>query len=314
MANIPHSKVLITGGSGFLGRGILRRIRNQNPPMDVTVYSRDEQNQAVCRRLYPGARYVLGDIRDVDRLTSISYGHDVIINAAAIKFIPEAELNVAECIAVNVDGSRAVVDAAIRAGVGSVVGISTDKAVQPINVYGATKMLMERLFSESSTPDTQFNCVRYGNVIGSTGSVIPVFQQQLADKGRVFLTDGTMTRFWMTIDQAIDMVMFALSPDTQPGSIIIPMPKAMLMGDLAMAIAGDAFEEIGARPGEKHHESLLHHQESTRTVEHANYYELMPVMSEYNNGRAPFELPSHHPESWMSKEDMMEAIEDSANV
>src|SRR3990167_9075800 len=177
-------KVLVTGGAGFLGRGILREIAQGRLDWDVTVYSRDEAKQEACHRRDRFARYVLGDVRDQERLAVAMAGHDAVVHAAALKVIPAAEVNAAECIAVNIGGSQSVVAAARRAGVRRVVGISTDKAVSPVNVYGATKMAMERLFSESSGAEAEFACVRYGNVIGSTGSVIPLFKRQWQETGR----------------------------------------------------------------------------------------------------------------------------------
>jgi len=308
-------KVLITGGAGFLGRGILRRQRSNWPaeaePWDVTVYSRDETLQDECRRRYPDHRYVLGDVRDGDRLAAVMAGHDIVIHAAAMKYIPEAELNASECVASNVIGSQNVIHAAIQARVQRVVAISTDKACSPVNVYGASKMVMERLFAETAAWEAGpvFTCVRYGNVIGSTGSVIPLFQRQFEGSKRVKITNPDMTRFWMSVDEAIDTIMAALS--CRAGSIMIPPARAMTIVDVARAATTDdvEVEHIGERPGEKLHETLIHYEESVRVLRLTDplMYELRPPGERV--GEAPFTLSSHTPNHWLGIEEMRELIE-----
>lgn len=310
-------RVLITGGTGYLGRGILRRAKRENWPCTFTIYSRDEMKQSVAKRDYPDARFVLGDVRDLDRLETTFVGHDTVIHTAAVKFIPEAEFNVSECIDVNVQGSRNVVMAARRAAVKNVVAISTDKAVNPVNVYGATKLLMERIFSEPSQDlSTKFNTVRYGNVVGSTGSVIPLFEEQLKKTGRIKLTDGNMTRFWISIDEAIDLILLALNPRIFPGSVVIPNPRSMKMIDLVMAIAGDyhCIDTIGLRPGEKMHEALMGEQESIRVhYPEPNYFELRKPGTSINISE-PFTLTSDCPASWVTEEELHTMIRDAASV
>ena len=313
-------KVLITGGAGFLGRGILRRLQDQRSHAterwDVTVYSRDETLQAKCRRRYPEHRYVLGDVRDGDRLTAVMAGHDVVIHAAAMKYIPEAELNAAECVASNVVGSQNVIMAALRSQIGRVVAISSDKACSPVNVYGASKMVMERLFAETASwyGGPVFSCVRYCNVIGSTGSVIPLFQRQYAEEGRVKITNADMTRFWMSVDEAIDTIMVALS--CQAGSVIIPAARAMAIVDVARAATVDdvEVEHVGERPGEKLHETLIHYEESVRVVRRMDplVYELRPPGERV--GESPFTLSSHTPNYRMSVTEMRELIDDAKEV
>jgi UDP-N-acetylglucosamine 4,6-dehydratase len=259
----------------------------------------------------------LGDVRDRDRLEAAMVGHDVVIHAAAMKYIPEGEMNVRECIAVNVDGARSVAQSAVRGGVRRVVGISTDKACEPVNVYGMTKALSERLFAEMSQHlDTTFTTVRYGNVVGSTGSVIPLFQRQLAERGRLTVTDPKMTRFWMSVDDAIDCIGFALDPARIPGSVTVPTPQAMTIGKLASCIAGDApIDLIGARPGEKMHETLIHYQESVRVVEHSGYYELVPIGYGVLQGCEAFTVASHTPPRGMvSEAAMLRMIGDARDV
>jgi len=310
-------KVLITGGAGFLGRGILKQ--SQDRSWEVTVYSRDETKQDEARRRYPFARYILGDVRDTERLASAMTGHDYVIHAAAMKYIPDAELNATECIAVNVDGSRSVMRAAKQAQVKRVVATSTDKAVCPVNVYGASKMLMERLFADEAvlaptSAGTSFACVRYGNVIGSTGSVLPLFAQQAEQLGKVRITDLRMTRFWMSVDEAIKTIVFALDPATRPGSIVVPHARAMTLVDAARAAtrADIEVEEIGSRPGEKIHESLIHWEESIRVLRHSDRFELLPVGGEV--GGEAFSVVSHTPQHRMSVEQMRQHIAEAKEI
>lgn len=312
------AKVLVTGGAGFLGRGILRRVARGELDWDITCYSRDETKQDECHRKYPFARYVLGDVRNLDRLRMAMIGHDYVIHAAALKYIPEAELNAMECIEVNVHGAEAVIKAAQDSGVQKVVGISTDKACQPVNIYGCTKMLMERMFSEvlyRHPNSPSLVCVRYGNVVGSTGSVIPLFRRQVEESGRVRITDPRMTRFWMGVDEAIDLIVWALA-QCRPGSIAIPTASAMKIIDVAKAATSDdvEIEIIGERPGEKTHEQLVHYEESVRAIRHSDppYLELLPPGSQV--GEAAFTLASHSPQHWMTIKEMRRLIADAEEV
>lgn len=305
--------VLLLGGSGFLCRGILRRARREGWAWRPTVYSRDEYKQDLCRQRYPEARYLLGDVRDRDRLEAAMAGHDTVIHAAAIKYVVDAEFNAVECVNVNVLGSLTVAEAAIRSGVPRVVGISTDKCVQPINAYGASKMVMERLFGEMSRGSTTFTLVRYGNVVGSTGSVIPLFQRQLRESGTVRVTDPAMTRFWMSVDDAVDCILFAAEPCRVPGGITVPRPRAMRLCDLAFTIAGGNVTVSGARPGEKQHEELMHEQESVRALLLRSYYELSPVSGPVVSH--PFHLSSASPEAgWVTPDEMRAMIADAEGV
>lgn len=310
-------KVLVTGGAGFLGRGLLRRVASRDLDWEVVVYSRDETKQDECRRRYPFARYVLGDVRDVDRLRTAMMGHDIVVHTAAIKYIPEAELNAAECVSVNVGGTQAVIRAADAAGIQRVVGISTDKCVQPVNIYGCSKMAMERLFADTAQfeggPD--FVCVRYGNVVGSTGSVIPMFKRQFLEAGKVKITNPDMTRFWMSIDEAVDVIVLGLTK-AGPGSVVVPVARAMKIIDVARAATRDDVEVeiIGVRPGEKEHEMLIHYEESVRTLLHREpfFYELLPPGNRV--GEAAFTVASHSPNDWLGVETMRELIADAEAV
>jgi len=305
---------LITGGCGFLARAILRRIEagglNWEPP---TLYSRDEEKQDLCRRRYPWARYVLGDVRDVERLALTMAGHDIVIHAAAMKFVDVSEISATECFSINIGGAQAVISAARSADVKRVVGISTDKACAPVNSYGASKFVMERLFAEASTEGTRFNCVRYGNVVGSTGSVIPLFKYQYESAGKVRVTDPNMTRFWMGVDEAIDLIVKALKDDVPPGAILIPLVKAMRMSDVVLAAVGEVpVDIIGVRPGEKLHERLLHFEESVRVKTRKEDFLLMPPGQ--NVGDKPFTVSSQNPHFFLSPPELRLLIEDAENV
>lgn len=257
--------VLITGGAGFLGQGIISIAREFGWDCKITVYSRDEEKQWRLRHKYPEVSCILGDVRDPDGLLSACAGRDVVIHAAAVKFVPEAEYNVLETVAVNVNGTRNVALACERGGVGVAVFVSTDKACLPVNLYGATKMVGEKIWSDLGlkSTTTKFVTARYGNVIGSTGSLVPLFQRQLATKGRVSVTNPAMTRFFMTYDDALGCILSAMTQ--QSGVIVGAKCQKKSIGDIAAMVAGAAVDIIGARPGEKVHETLLHDYEAVRS-------------------------------------------------
>ncbi len=271
-------RLLITGGAGFLGRAIVRSLdrpdlweeRGLDPPESITVYSRDEAKQWAMQSRFGDdrLRFVLGDINDTDRLAAAMAGHDAVIHAAAIKFIPEAEHNVRETIKVNVQGSLSVLDASNQARVDTVIGISTDKACAPLNIYGSTKMAMERAFQEGR-PHGRTVIARYGNVIGSTGSVVPVFLRQLENDYTIKVTDPTMTRFWLTGADAVRILIHCLA-DTRDRVVCVPKARALSMADVAEAVLTVKgkpvdWERMPVRPGEKQHEDLVVEAESVRT-------------------------------------------------
>lgn len=315
MIGLYNMRCLITGGSGYLGRGIQRFW----PGNDYVVYSRDETKQDVARQLFPKTQFVLGDVRDLDRLAYAMKGCDLVIHTGAIKYIPEAEFNVDECVKVNVDGSRNVITAAIRSSVRHVVGISTDKAVQPVNTYGMTKALMERLFAEANDfGQTIFTCTRYGNVVGSTGSVFTVFRRQLDIDGTLTLTDPNMTRYWQSLQQSVDLIRFAATAIR--GSIIIPRGASMSMGKLANYLItsrgwspDDRIKVVGVRPGEKMHESLAGVYELPRIEKHATHYVLHRVGSNIDNDlKCP--LTSDRPDYDVSFSQMDDMIKEAQCV
>ncbi len=279
------------------------------------MLSRDETKQDECRKRYPDVQYVLGDVCSGHTVDRVMQGKDIVIHTAAIKYVPDAEFNVTECTRVNVKGTEIVLMSAAWHEVPKVVFVSTDKACQPVNVYGMTKALGERLVCESGMWfPMNATYTRYGNVIGSTGSVVPVFKQQLRDQGYITVTDPHMTRFWMTVDEAVDCILEALGCESGCG--VIPKARAMKMGELASAIAGngDLVKVVGVRPGEKMHETLVHEQESVRASDCGSklYYFLQPVGSVPSNHT--FEYKSSAPYEWLDIESLLAAAEDAENV
>lgn len=281
---ISHdAHIFVTGGAGFLGMALSEWAREHRRGWRFTIYSRDEAKHYMMRRAFPNHDYILGDVRDPSRLTLAMRGHDVVIHAAANKYVPQAETNVREAIAVNVQGSENVAKAAIAAQVRQVVGISTDKACLPVNVYGTTKLLMERLFQEyDRLSDTQFNLIRYGNVIGSTGSVIPIFQRQATDTGVLRVTNPEMTRFWLTVGEAVELLTAALD-EQRGGTVLIPRIPSSSLEVTARAAAssvGVEFPKVeitGHRFGEKLHEYLLAPHEVPHTTLSARLLDGRPV-------------------------------------
>ena len=310
--------VFVTGGAGYLGRAVLAWAARESPDTAFTIFSRDEGKHEHTRRVYPRHRYVLGDIKDYDRLEMAMAGHDTVIHAAAMKYVPQGEQNVSEAVSVNVEGSRNVALAAIRNRVNRVVGISTDKACQPVNVYGMTKLLMERLFQEADGwSDTNFNLTRYGNVVSSTGSVIPLFQRQ-AKEGYVTLTNPSMTRFWLSVDDAVQLLDQALR-EPRGGTVLIPRLKSLSMREVAWAAAAVAvgpdrandldYQTIGTRFGEKLHEDLLGQVEMNYAESIDANLMRMHVVTEGivdNHVQAPY--TSERPDREMTATEMQEMI------
>jgi UDP-N-acetylglucosamine 4,6-dehydratase len=280
--------VLVTGGSGSLGGAILTRANVERWDATLTVYSRDEVKQATMRDRFPQTRFVLGDVRDPESLEAAMRGMDVVIHAAAYKRVPEAERETMACVSANVVGSMNVVREALRVGVPRTIGISTDKACQPINAYGQSKALMERLFQSVAhrVPDVAFTLVRYGNVLASTGSVVPSLRMQAAGGGPITLTDPAMTRFWLTLDDAVDLILAGLQVES--GMILIPKSRSSTMATMAEAVAPNVrVEKIGNRGGEKTHETLLNMHESTFAYETEGGFVLGPL-----GGTPTADLPS----------------------
>ena len=274
-------QVFVSGGTGFLGKILLLTAEREGWDATFTVYSRDENKQARIKARFPKVRAILGDIRDRDRLTAAMAGHEIVIHAAAMKHIPRGEYQPSECLDVNVIGSRNVILAARDTHPRVVLGISTDKACEPRNAYGLSKAFMERLWWEAAAdiPQTLFTLVRYGNVVGSTLSVIPVFRQQLIKLGHVQVTHPNMTRFWMSPQMVVDTIHAGLKqPD---GTTFIPRIPAMTVLDLVRAVTPNAHVEITSpRPGEKMHETLITEYEQRFAHENPEGFLLYPTTSD----------------------------------
>lgn len=261
--------ILITGGSGTLGHAIVRKAMLDGWDCDITIYSRSELNQARMRARHPTLRYILGDVRDYDRLEAAVVGHDVVIHAAAMKRIPEAEAQPEECYKTNVYGSQNVARACIAAGVSRCVGISTDKACKAITAYGASKLAMEKLFQAQRRTPTSFTLVRYGNVVASNGSVIPLWRDLVAQGKSIKITDARCTRFWMAESDAVELIEMAV--DNPHGTILVPKMKKLPIVEMArIVVPGAAMVEVGFRSVEKLHEDLVHTDEEA--VEMRGHY------------------------------------------
>jgi len=280
--------ILITGGTGSFGKKFTGYILQHYKPRKVIIFSRDEFKQFEMARTFPEAsypvRYFLGDVRDRDRLYRAFDGVDFVIHAAAIKQVPAAEYNPFEAVKTNILGAQNIVEVAIDKGIKKVVALSTDKAVSPINLYGATKLAMEKLFVSGNayvgTRETSFCVVRYGNVIGSRGSVIPLFMDLTkAGKKKFPVTDGRMTRFWITLLQGVELVCRA-ARDGVGGEVFVPKIPSTKITDIVKALCPDGESEfIGIRPGEKLHESLISEDEGRNTVDLGDVYVILPQFS-----------------------------------
>lgn len=276
--------ILVTGGTGSFGKKFVDVILKRYKPKKLIVFSRDElkqfeMQQKYSMEKYPCMRYFLGDVRDKDRLVRAFSKVDYVIHAAALKQVPAAEYNPQECIKTNVLGAMNIIDAALECKVRKVVALSTDKACNPINLYGATKLCSDKLFVAAnvyaSYEETLFSVVRYGNVVGSRGSVVPFFEER-KQTGVLPITDPRMTRFWITLADGVEMVLNALK-DSEGGEIFVPKIPSMKITDLASAIGPDCKQEVvGIRPGEKLHEVLINEEEARNAVEFEDGYVIQP--------------------------------------
>lgn len=289
--SLGNKSILITGGTGSFGRKFVEIALRQNPKR-LVVFSRDEYKQHQMQRQcdHPAMRYFIGDVRDAGRLSRAMHGIDVVVHAAALKQVPAIEYNPFEAVKTNVIGAENVINAAIDCHVPKVVALSSDKAVNPINMYGATKLCADKMFvsgnSYAGTDKTAFSVVRYGNVIGSRGSVVEVFKKQ-RETGTVTVTDERMTRFWITLDQGVRLVLTALE-DMCGGEIFVPKIPSMKILDLVKAVApGCRVRHIGVRPGEKLHEVLLTEDDASHTIEQPGCYVILPEFFALSKGRWP---------------------------
>jgi UDP-N-acetylglucosamine 4,6-dehydratase len=322
MSLLDNSSVLITGGTGSLGKALLKEILSTTTARRVVVFSRDELKQYNLRSEFKDdsrIRWFIGDIRDIERLKRALHGIDYVIHAAALKQVDTGEYNPMEFIKTNVMGSQNVIDASISAGVKKVVALSTDKASSPINLYGATKLTADKLFiaanNYSFSYGTTFSVVRYGNVMGSRGSVIPFFSALAAEGKPLPLTDLRMTRFWISIDAAVKFVLSSLEL-MSGGELYVPRIPSMKLIDLAKAVDPIAkIVDIGMRPGEKLHEEMISADDSRRTFIVGDRYIVTPVVAEWGykepeGQRMPegVAYQSNTNDLWMTEEEIREFI------
>ena len=313
--------ILVTGGTGSFGRRFVDTVLKRYTPKKVIVFSRDELKQSEMAREINGKpmRYFIGDVRDLERLRRAMTGVDLVVHAAALKQVPACEYNPFEAVKTNIIGASNVIDAAIDRGVSKVLALSTDKAVNPVNLYGATKLCAEKLFVQGNAyareSGTRFSCCRYGNVVGSRGSVIPLFLEQKKN-GSITVTDERMTRFWITLQQGVDFVIDSLEI-MRGGEVFVPKIPSMRVTDLARAVApGYAIAITGIRPGEKVHEVLVSEDEAHHAVEMPDRYVIKPLHPWWNVGDwadarpVPdgFRFSSDANESWLTVGDLQKLI------
>lgn len=290
MGSLEGASILLTGGTGSFGKRFVKRILENDKVARLVVYSRDELKQFEMRQQfpiekYPQLRFFIGDVRDRERLYRALDGTNVVVHAAALKQVPAAEYNPMEAIKTNIMGAANLIDAAIDCNVSRVLALSTDKAANPANLYGATKLCSDKLFvaanAYSGLHKTRFSVVRYGNVVGSRGSVIPYFLAQRST-GKLTITDPRMTRFLITLDEGVQFVRMALA-DMQGGEIYVPKIPSVKVTDLARIIGPDCKQEvIGIRPGEKLHEAMIGEDDARMTLEFAQHYVIQPSHSYWN--------------------------------
>ncbi len=326
---LKNSSILITGGTGSFGNTFVPMTLDQYNPKRLVIYSRDEMKQWDMAQKYAGdprVVFLIGDVRDRERLARALDGIDYVVHAAATKIVPTAEYNPFECIKTNINGAMNLIDVCIDRGIKRVVALSTDKASNPINLYGATKLASDKLFVAANAyagiHDTRFSVVRYGNVMGSRGSVIPFFMS-CAASGVLPVTDMRMTRFMITLEQGVELVWHAFD-DMQGGEIYVKKIPSMSIGDIAKAVAPDAESKIiGIRPGEKIHEQMIGSEDAPNTYEYKGYYKILPMIhgwsldaSRIKNGAKVsegFTYTSDNNIDWMSIDDLRNWIDLNRN-
>lgn len=323
--DLNQQVILLTGGTGSFGRKFVEVVLQKFRPRKLIVFSRDELKQHEMRKDFPDTddspmRYFIGDVRDKERLYRAMNGVDLVVHAAALKQVPSCEYNPFEAVKTNIIGAQNVIDAAIDCGVKKVIAISTDKAVNPVNLYGATKLCAERLFVDGNSYSREgrcrFSCCRYGNVVGSRGSVLPVFREQ-AKTGVITITDERMTRFWLTLKQGVEFVIRCLGL-MQGGEVFIPKIPSIRIMDLARTVAPDAkIKLVGIRPGEKIHESLIAEDEARSGVEMDDMYVIAPQYPMWGRIRLPagrslkegFRYTSDNNSHWLTGEELLAMVE-----
>jgi UDP-N-acetylglucosamine 4,6-dehydratase len=313
--------ILVTGGTGSFGHQFAHTVLQRYTPKKLIIFSRDELKQSEMQKRFAGKnlRYFIGDVRDLDRLRRAMRGVDIVVHAAAMKQVPACEYNPFEAVKTNVLGAANIIEAAIDAGVPKVLAISTDKAVNPVNLYGATKLCAEKLFVQGNAyaveGSTTFSCARYGNVVGSRGSVIPLFVEQRSS-GTVTVTDERMTRFWITLDQGVEFVLQSLSK-MKGGEVFVPKIPSMRIMDLVAAVApGCQVKVTGIRPGEKLHEVLVSEDEAHHSIEYDDFYIIKPAhpwwrAAHWEDGRVladGFRFASDSNTRWLTIDDLRALI------
>jgi UDP-N-acetylglucosamine 4,6-dehydratase len=323
---LNDKSILVTGGTGSFGKKFIATILKKYKPKEIIVYSRDELKQFEMRDIFPSdkypIKYFIGDVRDRERLYRVTHGMDFIIHAAALKQVPTAEFNPFEAVKTNINGAQNVIESALENNVKKVVALSTDKACNPINLYGATKLASDKMFAAANhwqgSHHTAFSVVRYGNVVGSRGSVIPFFLKK-KEEGVLPITDERMTRFWITLEQGVQFVLDSLNR-MHGGELFVPKIPSMNILDLAKAIAPSAkIEIIGIRPGEKIHEVMISSDDAINTLEFDAFFIIQPAHPWWDNlkyikingGRQVedgFSYSSGNNTQWLTIEDLRKII------
>lgn len=320
-----NKSILITGGTGSFGHAFVRMTLEKYNPKKIIIFSRDEMKQWDMANLYSNdsrVRFFIGDVRDRERLYRALDGVDYVVHAAATKIVPTAEYNPFECVKTNIHGAMNVIDACIDCNITGTVALSTDKASSPVNLYGATKLVSDKLFVSGNAytgeHKTKFSVVRYGNVMGSRGSVIPFFKGVM-DQGFIPITDHNMTRFMITLEQGVELVWHAFS-DMVGGEIYVKKIPSMVIGDIAEAVApGVKTKVIGVRPGEKIHEQMIGHEDAKFTYEYEDYFKILPAINNWSSDSVRigdgktvpngFSYSSDTNKDWMSIEELQTWIE-----
>tara|TARA_B100001093_G_scaffold439840_2_gene440025 strand:- start:4200 stop:5201 length:1002 start_codon:yes stop_codon:yes gene_type:complete len=323
---LNNSSILITGGTGSFGHSFVTLTLKKYKPKRLIIFSRDEMKQWEMAKLFKDnsrVRFFIGDVREKDRLHRALYNVDFVVHAAATKIVPTAEYNPFECIKTNINGAMNLIDACIDQNVKRVLALSTDKASSPINLYGATKLASDKLFTASNSSyagghKTCFSVVRYGNVMGSRGSVIPFFLS-LKDQAELPITDERMSRFMLSLEEGVKLVWQAFE-DMVGGEIYVKKAKSIKVTDIAKVIAPKAKHKIiGIRPGEKLHEQMIGSDDSSSTYEYSDYYKILPQINEWGkdslrikNGKKVFEgfvYSSDNNQEWMTKSELQKWID-----
>jgi UDP-N-acetylglucosamine 4,6-dehydratase len=321
---LERSSILVTGGTGSFGKAFIRYALDHLDPARIVVFSRDELKQYEARQLFdddPRLRWFIGDIRDQHRLKRAMHNIEYVVHAAALKQVDTAEYNPFEFVQTNIIGSQNVVEAAIDTGVRRVVALSTDKASSPLNLYGATKLAADKLFQSANHYaagyETRFSVVRYGNVMGSRGSVIPFFAKLAAEGKPLPVTDSRMTRFWITVPQAVQFVIDSFD-QMVGGELYVPRIPSMKILDLVEAVApGSETYEVGIRPGEKLHEEMISEDDSRRTLLLGDRYVVLPTIADWGDFVAPqgeslpdgFAYRSDTNDLWLTAADIQKLLE-----